>query len=100
MLSLRQIGTKLICRNLPISTACYSSDSTDVVEVKKSIPAIEKWKKREQFTRSTIQRFEEGSTKTYYAPDWELVQYENDKPLSPTKRHITTPEKWNYYNKV
>ena len=109
MFSLRQIGINF-SRNLTISRCCYSSDSKDVLNIEESSKDVikvkeshstENWRKREQFTRSTIQRFEEIPVKNYYAPDWQLTQLnDKNKEIHPTLNYGTTPEKWNYYNKV
>lgn len=103
MLQVRQIGTKLLCRNSILSIASYSTESKDIVETEdnQNQSALEKWKNREQFTKKSLQRFEQLPVKNYYAPDWELNQYDdNDKLIKPRYNNITTPEKWEYYNKV
>lgn len=48
-----------------------------------------------------IQRFEKLRTNNYaYAPEWKINQEDRYEDYDPLKKNITTPEKWEYYNKV
>ncbi|TKR65148.1 hypothetical protein L596_025597 [Steinernema carpocapsae] len=62
----------------------------------------EKWKRREQFGKPTIQRIEKLSSKVYFSPEWPLDKRPNgdEGPVNPLMNYGTTPEKWEYYNKV
>jgi ribosomal protein L22 len=86
-------------RNLALNTQTMTIRDALNMDEKKRLK-LEKWKNREQFTKSTIQRFEELPVKNFYAPDWDIKQFDNDKQLYPRQRCLTTPEKWEYYNKV
>lgn len=49
-----------------------------------------------------IQRVEKQLPKIYYAPEWK-IDNSTDQGLSkysPVKNFGTTPEKWEYYNKI
>lgn len=69
------------------------------------ISSAEIWRRRERLSRPTIQRDEQLPSKVYYAPEWTGshrnydVMLEREK-LSPLKDRRTTPDKWEYYNKV
>ncbi|CAD5228880.1 unnamed protein product [Bursaphelenchus okinawaensis] len=67
-----------------------------------SLAKVDPWKKRLQFAKPHIQRFETPVRKVYYAPEWELKKVEDpDKDIySPLKNYGMTPEKWEYQNKV
>lgn len=100
MLVLRRIDPHLLLKSCTASYLSFSTDSKDVVP-KASPEALKKWKIREQFTDPTIQRFEQISSKNYYAPEWEIEQKDDKGQYIPTvKNYGTTPEKWEYYNKV
>jgi len=59
------------------------------------------WQIREKLAKPAIQRFEASvPPKIYYAPEWELDQSDDDKIYNPLCKYGTTPEKWEYYNKV
>ncbi|KJH43555.1 REX1 DNA Repair [Dictyocaulus viviparus] len=60
------------------------------------------WKKRLKLREPILQRDEVLATKNYYAPEWELDKKPNkdDGFPNPLKNYGTTPEKWEYYNKV
>uniref|UniRef100_A0A1I7SQL0 Large ribosomal subunit protein uL22m n=1 Tax=Bursaphelenchus xylophilus TaxID=6326 RepID=A0A1I7SQL0_BURXY len=62
---------------------------------------VDPWKRRVQFGKPTIQRFEEPQKKVFYAPEWEFKNRRNeDKEYNPAKEYGMTPEKWEYQNNV
>uniref|UniRef100_A0AC34QKI5 Large ribosomal subunit protein uL22m n=1 Tax=Panagrolaimus sp. JU765 TaxID=591449 RepID=A0AC34QKI5_9BILA len=97
MLAWRRFDPRVLFRG---SFASYSSSTKDVVP-STPVSAVKQWKKREQFTQSKIQRFEEQAPKNYYAPEWQIEQTDDKgRTLSPLKNCGVTPEKWKYYNQV
>uniref|UniRef100_A0A915DIY6 Large ribosomal subunit protein uL22m n=1 Tax=Ditylenchus dipsaci TaxID=166011 RepID=A0A915DIY6_9BILA len=60
----------------------------------------DQWQQRGKFGNKTIQRHESPPTKVYYAPEWQLDKTEADKEYDPLRAYGTTPEKWEYYNKI
>lgn len=60
----------------------------------------EVWTGREKLFKPTIQRMEKQVEKIYYSPEWKLDQSLDNEIYSPLKNYGTTPEKWEYYNKV
>ncbi|KAI6176892.1 Endo/exonuclease/phosphatase domain-containing protein [Aphelenchoides bicaudatus] len=53
------------------------------------------------FAKPVIQRFEKPVPKLYYAPEWNLTKkHLEDQEYSPKYHNRTTPEKWDYQNKV
>lgn len=94
----RILSNKVLSLRLFSSTAATYSDA--VVESGK-LSKEEIWKRRSQLAKPTIQRFEKPSSKFYYAPEWDITETEKkDEVYSPLKRCLTTPQKWEYYNKV
>lgn len=70
--------------------------------VKQKPQLKEIWKLRDGLAKPMIQRFEQSKQKMFYAPEWKIEQGDEDKYENylPTYNCLTTPEKWEYYNKV
>lgn len=59
------------------------------------------WKLRDSLSVPKIQRFEKPRTNNYaYAPEWQINQSKQFEKFNPLEKNLTTPEKWEYYNKV
>lgn len=99
MLSLRLLNPALL-RRLSFSAATFSDAIVTPEEDKPSAYTI--WKRRQQFSTPGIQRFEKPEPKIYYAPEWkhkDVIPF-MDEQYNPRKNCLTTPEKWEYQNKV
>ena len=82
-----------------VSSAAFSSSTA----VDASRPEAKRaWRRREQFAKPQIQRFEKQSQKVWYAPTWKLADDEEtlEQQDGPLMKRITTPRKWKYYNEV
>uniref|UniRef100_A0A0N5AQ02 sphingomyelin phosphodiesterase n=1 Tax=Syphacia muris TaxID=451379 RepID=A0A0N5AQ02_9BILA len=80
----------------------YGSGSSTELVVPVKVSNTEEWRRRSSLHKLKIQRFQEVKPKLYYAPEWNLDEYPDGEegPVDPLRKYGTTPEKWEYYNKV
>ncbi|KAI1729098.1 ribosomal protein l22p/L17e domain-containing protein [Ditylenchus destructor] len=82
------------------STLPSGSEKKNLPNVVKPLSQEEIWDRRQKLSRPSIQRFEKPAPKIYYAPEWKIDQSKENETYSPLYQYGTTPEKWEYYNKV
>jgi hypothetical protein len=98
MLSLRSLTNNLSNLRLLSTSATVFTDS---VIKSGDLSKNEIWERRRKFATPQIQRSEKQVSKFYYAPKWDLKATKTkDEPYSPMVRCMTTPDKWEYQNKV
>lgn len=79
-----------------------TSSISSAVALREGISVKEQWSRRFALRAPKIQRFETIKPKLYYAPEWNLGENpdKDEKKPHPLFKYGTTPEKWEYYNKV